>query len=269
MKKKVLSVVVVLVCVGYYFDLPIVEIISRNIGRIAAAYPVAEGVEIPRTVSGDEGEVLTRMNYTVSFNTKMNIPNWVAWTITAEELIERESRSDNFMPDPALPEHMAVTTDDYTHSGYDRGHMCPAADNRYHWRAMDECFYMTNICPQNRNLNAGVWNTLEQQCRNWAEEGHTVHVVCGPIVSNKKRKNYIGSQHKVCVPDAFFKVVMYGFEEGRPQAVGFVFENKAGKKALEHYACTVDEVEEMTGLDFFYRLDDSVEIPLESMIMVL
>lgn len=270
MKKKLLSTLVVLVIgLCYYFDLPIDELIAHIGGETSIVYPVAEGIEIPQSTKKQEERILSKMNYTVAFNEKTNMPNWVAWTISKEELIERESRTNNFQPDPALPDHMAVTTEDYTGSGYDRGHMCPAADNKFHWRAMDECFYMTNICPQNHNLNAGVWSSLEHQCRQWAEDGHTVHVACGPIISNKAKARYIGKEHKVRVPDAFFKVVIFGLEGTNPQAAGFVFENKAGKKDLEHYACTIDEVEKLTGIDFFYRLEDDIEKRLESMITTL
>lgn len=267
MKKKLLSaIVVVLVGLCYYFDLPIDEIINAIGKTTEATYPVAEGIEIPQMSCKDKERILNKMNYTVSFNERTKIPNWVAWTISADELIERESRTNDFQPDPALPEHLAVTTEDYTNSGYDRGHMCPAADNKYHWRAMDECFHMTNICPQNHNLNAGVWSSLEHQCRQWAEKGHTVHVVCGPILDNKSKARYIGSKHKVCIPDGFFKVVVYGLESSKPQAVGFIFENKAGKKNLSHYICTINEVEEVTGINFFPTLPDEQENYLEAMI---
>ena len=266
MKKKLLStLVVIIVGLCYYFDLPIADIISSNVNKVPhkAYTTTATGIEIPITAKGTPEQILRKTNYTVSFNAKTNIPNWVAWSITADELIERESRSNNFQPDPELPAELAVTTEDYTGSGYDRGHMCPAADNRYHWRAMDESFYMTNMCPQNHNLNAGVWSTLEQQCRRWAETGTTVYVACGPLL---KRTNpqYIGDKHQVRVPEAFFKVVLFGLESGSPQAYGFVFENKAGKKPLTYYARTVDDIEALTGYDFFAPLDDTLEQQIEA-----
>lgn len=266
MKKKLLSTLAVLVIgLCYYFDLPIVDIISSNLKTATdVVYNTTEGIEIPITAKGTPEQILQRSNYTTSFNTKTNLPNWVAWAITPDELIERESRNDNFQPDPALPEHIAVTTEDYTGSGYDRGHMCPAADNKYHWRAMDESFYMTNICPQNHNLNAGVWSTLEQQCRRWAETGTTVYIACGPILDSSRKAQYIGDKHRVRVPEAFFKVVLYGLETSHPKAYGFVFENKAGKKPLTHYARTVDEIELLTGYDFFATLDDTFEQQIEA-----
>ena len=264
---KTLSILLIsVVAIAYYLGLIPSEWPSHIPSLTAQNYATqpCEGIEIPLTPQGMPEQILKKSNYTVSFNAETNIPNWVAWSITTNELTERESRSNNFQPDPALPSHLAVTTEDYTGSGYDRGHMCPAADNRYHWRAMDESFYMTNICPQNHNLNAGVWSTLEQQCRRWAENGTTVHIACGPIIYDNKPR-YIGNKHKVRVPDAFFKVVLRGYEQGTPQGVGFIFENKAGKKDLSYYSCTIDEVEKITGIDFFHTLDDKEERRIEAM----
>ena len=124
--------------------------------------PLTDESLLPAPLEGRSEKILVRRGYTVSYNLKHNLPNWVAWELTPDKLIERESRSDKFLPDPDLPEDAAVTTDDYKRSGWDRGHMCPAGDNRWHWRAMQESFYMTNICPQHHNLNRGDWKELEE-----------------------------------------------------------------------------------------------------------
>lgn len=268
MIKKLLSALVAIVMVGlyYFFDLPIAEIAGGSAEDMPEAeYEVADGIEIPKTPQGVSERILKKTNYTVSFNKKYNVPNWVAWSITAEELVERESRTNDFVPDPELPASSAVTTEDYIGSGYDRGHMCPAADNRYHWRAMDECFYMTNMCPQNHNLNAGTWNTLEQLCRRWAKGSGPVYVVCGPIMYDDAEPRYIGKKHQVRVPDAFFKVVLRGVGQGMPQAIGFIMDNNSDSQPLRSCCRSVDEVEDITGLDFFSQLDDELEDSLEAM----
>ena len=113
------------------------------------ATPVITGSPLlPAPLKNVPEQILHRKGYTTSYNREHKIPNWVAWELTPEKLIERESRTDKFLPDPDLPESQAVTTDDYKRSGMDRGHMCPAGDNRWHWKAMQESFYMTNICPE-------------------------------------------------------------------------------------------------------------------------
>lgn len=266
--KRLTTIIILIGALAYYLGLIPAEWFTE-VGTLTARShyehtPQTESIEIPLSPKGIPEQILRRTNYTASFNAKTNLPNWVAWAITPDELIERESRNNNFQPDPAQPTHMAVTTEDYTGSGYDRGHMCPAADNKFHWRAMDECFYMTNICPQNHNLNAGVWSTLEQQCRRWAETGTTVYIACGPILDPNHKAQHIGNKHQVRIPEAFFKVVLYGLETSHPKAFGFVFENKAGKKPLSHYARTVDEIEVLTGYDFFAPLDDAFEQQIEA-----
>lgn len=264
MKKKLLSILVLLLAaVAYYFGWLPAPDQEDNVVETSTEQVVLQGLEIPKTPQGVSERVLEKVNYTVSFNKKNNIPNWVAWHITADELVERESRINDFQPDPELDSRQAVTTYDYVGSGYDRGHMCPAADNRYHWRAMDECFYMTNMCPQDHHLNTGLWNDLEQQCRRMVNEGNSVYVVCGPIIDDDTTARYIGKQHKVRVPDAFFKVILSGMEQGRPKATGYVFANEVTTGSLRSYECSVDDVEQLTGVDFFHLLPDEVEESVE------
>ena len=146
------------VCLAYE---PVAKILSdaRQKSSTPAKIELTAGtrLEIPAKLKNVSEQILQRKGYTVSYNKDLKIPNWVAWELTPEKLVERESRTDKFLPDPDLPEHEAVTTDDYKGAGMDRGHMCPAGDNRWHWKAMQESFYMTNICPQNHNLNRGDW----------------------------------------------------------------------------------------------------------------
>ena len=201
--------------------------------------------------------------YTVSYNPELGIPNWVAWELNADKLVERESRNSHFLPDPNLPEDMAITTDEYKNSGWDRGHMCPAGDNKYHWRAMDASFYMTNVCPQNGNLNRGDWKELEEACRLWAAS-EPVYIVCGPILYRRPKYGYIGRTFRIRVPDAFFKVVLTGLQSGRPRAIGFLYKNEAGNSALDKYVNTVDEVERLTSIDFFPALPDDMEDRIEA-----
>ena len=220
-----------------------------------------QGVEIPARIQGRSERILKRSNYTTSFNTKWNIPNWVAWDITKEELADKYNRSDFFVEDPDITSSKAVTYSDYSGSGYDRGHMCPAGDNHYDATAMDECFYMTNICPQDHELNKETWNDLEIACRRWARRYGKVYVVCGPIVYDADNAEVIGRRHKVVVPDAFFKVIMI-VNKQTPQAIGYIFQNNSSKKPWKAYS--VDEVEEITGIDFFPTLPDEIENPLEA-----
>ena len=223
---------------------------------------VSSQMEIPRNLTDRKERILKRTGYTLSYNSFYKTPNWVAWELTPEKLVERESRTDKFLPDPDLPEHEAVTTDDYKGAGMDRGHMCPAGDNRWHWKAMQESFYMTNICPQNHNLNRGDWKELEESCRRWAQEEGKIYIVCGPILYDQRHRT-IGKKHKITVPEAFFKVVLCA-DSNPPKAIGFIYKNASGNHPLDSYVNTVDEVERITGIDFFPALPDEIEEKVEA-----
>lgn len=223
--------------------------------------PDTARLEIPARLKDTPELLLQRRGYTVSYNRDLKIPNWVAWELTPEKLVERESRTDKFLPDPDLPEAEAVTTDDYKGASMDRGHMCPAGDNRWHWKAMQESFYMTNICPQDHNLNRGDWKELEEACRRWAQKEGRIYIVCGPILYKQKHRT-IGKQHKVTVPEAFFKVVLCA-DSRPPRAIGFIYKNASGNRPLNSYVNSVDEVERITGIDFFPALPDKIEKKVE------
>ena len=216
-------------------------------------------VEIPRCTDGRTEQIIRHIGYTVSYNEDYCIPNWVAYELTASEVEGLESRSDKFVPDPMVTGRTA-TTDDYRNSGWDRGHMAPAADMKWSRQAMVESFYLSNICPQNHNNNAGVWKKLEEATRSLAGRFSFVYVVSGPIVGKTHLK--IGP-NKVAVPKAFFKCLLVA-DGDRWQAIGFVTPNEAGKRPLAEYAHSIDEIEEMTGIDFFPALPDDIEALTEA-----
>ena len=225
--------------------------------------PVADktGLEIPRMHARAGGQILKRTGYTASYNADYKTPHWVAWELTKKETQGKETRTDKFLPDPDVLGAKAYTTD-YTNSGYDRGHMAPAADMKWSRKAMEESFYLSNICPQNPNLNRGDWNDLEEQSRQWAGKYGKIYIVCGPIYDSKRPKR-IGN-NKVAVPDAFYKVILVN-DKKDPKAIGFIFPNKAGSKPLKRYAVSVDSVEKRTNIDFFPTLPDEVEDRIEAM----
>lgn len=212
------------------------------------------------TASGTPEILLQRTGYLVSYNPNTRIANWVAWKLTPERLKETTGRTNNFLPDPDLPSSKAVTTQDYKGSGWDRGHLCPAGDNKWDRKAMTESFYMTNICPQHHNLNRGDWNELEQKCRKWVKKDSCLYIVAGPIFYDRKPRT-IG-EHRVAVPDAFFKVILSLHK--KPKAIGFIYKNNEGNNPLDAYTNTVDEVERITGIDFFPALPDYVERTVEA-----
>lgn len=220
------------------------------------------GIEIPIGPKKTPERILKRTAYTLSFNRLTNQPNWVAWCLTDNEIDGVVKRNKDFYEDTDIPEPHRVSPKDYTRSGYDRGHMAPAADMKFSALAMKECFYMSNICPQTHTLNGGGWKKVEEACRRWAEKYGKIYVVCGPVFYDKKHKS-IGKEHSVTVPDAFFKCV-YGVVKNQPQAIAFIFRNTSAKQKMDEAATSVDEAEKITGMNFFYMLPDEIEEKVES-----
>ena len=203
--------------------------------------------------------ILRRKAYTLSYNVEMKNPNWVAWYLSAAHVDGEWARSNDYREDFDVPSPRA-TNDDYRGSTWSRGHMCPAGDNKWDSDAMSETFLLSNMCPQDRNLNSGLWNRVETDCRKWAQKYGGIYIVCGPLYYNKEHET-IGDNN-VVVPEAFYKVVLC--MEGRPKAIGFIVKNNAGTKKKDQYVNSVDEVERITGIDFFSGVPDDIEDEIEA-----
>ena len=216
-------------------------------------------IEKPAPLRGKSEIVLNRKGYIVSYNKDNKIPNWVAWHLTAEHAYGLIKRYGGYQEDKEVPEPRA-TKDDYKNTKWSHGHMCPAGDNKWNEKAMKESNLLTNICPQDRSLNSGLWNRIEQDCRKWAKKYGDIYIVCGPVHLN--RKHEVIGKNKVVVPEAFFKVILR--LKPKPKAIGFIIRNNEGTKKRDHYINTIDEVERVTGIDFFPTLPDDIENKVEA-----
>ncbi len=224
--------------------------------------PSVTQYELPAPLTDRPEQILKRRAYTTSYNNKSKTPNWVAWHLTkAHTYGDLQRKNEVFFEDEAIESSLRATDNDYYNSRYDRGHMCPAGDNKWDAQAMRESFLFTNICPQNHGLNKYEWNDLEIQCRDWAREYGAIDIVCGPIFSSTGDQKTIG-RNKVWVPDAFFKVILC--RQGNPKAIGFIYRNEGKKQTQEEALRSVDEIETLTGIDFFPSLDDSTETRIEA-----
>lgn len=216
-------------------------------------------LEIPRQLHARDAQIIVHIGYVVSYNCAWRLPNWVAYELTRNEVDGTEPRSNFFKPDPEVPPSCSAEWNDYRRSGFDRGHMAPAGDMKWSRQAMEESFYLSNICPQNHELNAGKWNEIEQLVRRWARESGKAYVVCGPIVEDNHAT--IGA-NRVAVPSAFFKVVLRQ-KAGTWQGIAFKCDNISDQRTVSSYAISIDSAEQLTGIDFFPLLPDKIEKAVE------
>ena len=213
----------------------------------------------PAPLVGVSVQIIKKKSYIVSYNKDTKIANWVAWHLTSEHTEGSIGRGNMFHEDEEVPSPKA-TVEDYKGSGWSRGHMCPAGDNKWDAEAMYQSFSLINVCPQNASLNSGLWNSLEIDCRNWAKRFHDIYIICGPVFFQQDHE-VIGI-NEIYVPEAFFKVVLC--LNGKPKGLGVIVKNTAGNKKKDIYYNSIDQVERITGMDFFPLLSDDVEDEVES-----
>lgn len=250
-----ISVVAILVG-GVYFAGCIPASTDKASSSPAGDFGDLEKVVIPETIPS---QIVEYEGMTLSFNSEKHLPNWVAWELTRLEVAGTYPRKDNFRGD----DNVAGSAEkwDYSYSGYDRGHMAPAADMKWSKKAMDDSFYMTNMCPQAKSLNTGAWKRLEEKCRQWAEIDSAIIIVCGPVLTDPILE-HIGDNN-VAVPQRFFKVILSPYVD-EPRGIGFIMPNGKVPGGMQAAAVSIDEVERITGLDFFSSLPDEIENEVES-----
>ena len=209
----------------------------------------------------DKGkQVVKHKAYTLEYNEQHEQADWVAYILNGDKLNGGFKRRDNFKSDRAVTTGSASLAD-YKRSGYDRGHLAPAADMNWSREVMDESFFMSNMSPQTAKFNRGIWKELEAQVRMWSARNNVLYVVTGPVLTGDEPKS-IGD-NGVTVPEYYYKVLL-DFSEPELKSIAFILPNTVGNKDLKDYAVTIDRVEEKTGIDFFEKLPDGYEAELES-----
>jgi len=204
--------------------------------------------------------VVNHTYYTLGYVEEWEQPAWVAYQLTSLMLNNKVKRKDNFREDNAVKTGSAYPGD-YSNSGYDKGHLCPAGDMMFSEIAMSETFFMSNMSPQVPEFNRGIWKSLESLIREWAKKEKKLYIVTGPIIKPGYKK--IGYINKVAVPQYFYKAVLY-YGDKTKKSIGFILPHEGSKQPLSTYAVSIDSVEKMTGLDFFYKLPDEEEEIIEN-----
>ena len=202
--------------------------------------------------------------FVVSYDGRTRNPHWVYHKLTQEGLARETNRQGcDFKEDPTLPDHLRATKRDYSGSGFDRGHLCPAADCSTQ-DSVEDSFFMTNIVPQVPAFNRGFWKKLEEHVRNLTKQYSTIHAFSGPLyMSSKGRdgKRYVRYQvigeNEVAVPTHFFLLLYVELPTGKLLTKAFIIPNQAidSKISFRRYSATVEEVERASGVSFTNILD--------------
>lgn len=205
-------------------------------------------------------EIIKHTAFTLSYIERYEQPEWVAYKLTRDMLDGSMKRTNKFTPD-TLVSTGSATAKDYEKSGYDKGHLCPAADMKSSPVLMKECFFMSNMSPQEPSFNRGVWSKLEELVRTWAMQDSLLYIATGPVFRDSMK--FIGKKNRVAVPWGFYKVIL-DYRKGHwPKAIGFILPNCGTTDSLIHFTVSVDSVEKVTGIDFFPNLPDIIERSVE------
>ncbi len=204
-----------------------------------------------------QGTVIRHHYYSLSYSEAHEQAEWVYYTLTRAMLRGTATRTDNFKEDPLVASGSAQLLD-YKGSGYDRGHLCPAADRRMNGAAMSETFYMSNMSPQHPSFNRGIWRQLEDVVRGWANGYDTIHVVTGGVLLPNLPTIGING---VSIPVFFYKAIYSPYPEGK--MIALLLPNEKGTREISDYVISIDSLELLTGIDFFYGLSDDFENNLE------
>jgi endonuclease G len=204
-------------------------------------------------------QIVHHEGYSLSYSEPHEQAEWVAYELRKSHLSNANFKRPYFEIDKAVKSG-AASWRNYKNSGFDRGHLCPAGDKRYSQAAHDETFLTSNISPQEHKFNAGIWNDLEQKVRYWARKYDGVFVVTGGVL--KEGLQTIGEEY-VSVPEQFYKVLIDN-NSGKIKMIAFLMTHKDSNKPLYEFVVSVDEVEKLTGIDFFPELEDGLEDRLEA-----
>ncbi|GGD20106.1 DNA/RNA non-specific endonuclease [Flavobacterium orientale] len=204
-------------------------------------------------------QIIFHTDYTLSYSEKHEQAEWVAYELKRNNLSNSNFKRPFFIEDPKVTTRSADWRN-YKNSGYDRGHLVPAGDMKFSKEAFDATFYTSNVTPQLPDFNNGIWNRLEQKVRYWAQKYDGLYVITGSVLEDNLPT--IGKE-KVAVPNYFYKVLLNTSGE-KPKMIAFLVPHQESNRPLYEFVVSVKELEQRTGIDFFYQLPDSIENELEN-----
>ncbi len=258
-RKHIYSIIAVALVTAIYGYEHYLKIQDKEL-IVTAGTEIKENTNAYYLPTSTTGQVVHHKGYSLSYNEPHEQAEWVAYELKKADLSKSHFKRPYFEIDEAVATGAAHWRN-YKNSGYDRGHLCPAADRQYNKEVFNETFLTSNITPQDHDFNSGIWNQLEQQVRYWAKIYDGVYVVTGGVLKDHLKS--IGSE-SVSVPEYFYKVIFDRTEGAK--MIAFLIPHETSNKSLKKYVVSVDAIEELTGIDFFPNLKDSLENKLEARI---
>lgn len=208
-----------------------------------------------------------RQGYALMFNTQTKTPLWVAEHLKQENVFGSAARQTQFSPDPEIPAKFQAHKSDYSHTGFDQGHMAPAADFSQNQELMDQSFLFSNVVPQNADNNRHIWASLEKKVRTWLGKRGELYVITGPVFYNDQtHERGINlprmGENQIAVPNYIFKII---YDANTKNAIAFMVPNvPLEEKTLPQYIVTVKDIENVTGLNFFTALSPADKNAVET-----
>lgn len=210
----------------------------------------------PQIAQEGNNQYLCRTGYAVNYNYATKVAYFVTEVIRPENLVRTAARKDDFREDPEIPAQYRVTLKEYVGSGYDRGHMAPAADFMNSVQMMSESFLLSNMMPQNPGNNRGIWKYTEEMTRYWVQKYNTPMYVITGTIYNQPYKTF---GNNVYVPSHIWKVVI---DPKNIRSIAFLYPNeKLDPKTIEQYVVSIAEIEKYAGVDI------SPQLPAEYKLM--
>lgn len=236
-----------------------IEAIKTQSEQIKLQRVRADIVKYAMPMCAADSEVVTHAAMTIGYNEAHEQPNWVAHIITSDIIEGVIGRTNDFRPDSLLKSGSAEL-EDYWESGYDRGHLAPSADFRWSYKALSESYLYSNMSPQLPEFNREIWADVEGITRKWAIENGELYVVTGGVL--KKGLPTIGKNHKISIPEAYYKVLL-DYREPEVKGIAFLVPHKGMERKPTEFLVSIDSVEKVTGIDFFSQLPDALENAIE------
>jgi len=216
----------------------------------------AQQFEIPSPMPREQQ--VNHTLYTLSYNEGYELASWAAYRLTPEQARVTGTFKEKYMEDPLVTTGSA-SMKDYRDAGFIMGQLVPPEDMLTSAVAVEETFLTSNTVPLKPVFSKNIWKRLEVLIREWAKEGNSLYIAAGPVLADAPFGTF--GPNKISIPERYYKVVL---DISGERAIGFLFRNNVSSGALKSFALSVDEVEKITGIDFYPSLPDELENKVES-----